>query len=142
MSFSAPPVDDHCSRIDRTVRRALVQELPEPLRRLYRSVLVTTMRQGLPVDPDALAVVLSVIDECAEEPSLVTCELVQQLLWYEIAAFCARSHIEVPIDCTEALFALVAIGVADETVPLRVKDPEKTFGVLNQLGFTTCQKPR
>ncbi len=133
MSFSAPPVHGDCARIDRTVRRALVEELPESLRQLYRSVLITTLREGLPADPDALAVVLSTLDERADDPLRINSEIVQQLLWFEIAAFCARSHLEVPGSCGAALFAVVAIGIAEEKVALRVEDPEAVFGALGAL---------
>ena len=133
MNFSAPPVDDGCRRIDRIVRRALVQELPVPLRQLYRSVLITTLSEGLPVDPDALAVLLSTLDECADDPMRINSALIEQLLWFEIAAFCARSQLQVPSGCAAALFAAVAIVMGDEAVSLRVEDPEAVFGVLSQL---------
>ena len=133
MSFSSPPVHDRTCRIDRLVRRTLVQELPAPLRQLYRTVLITTLGEGLPVDPDALAVLLSTLDECADDPMRIHSALVEQLLWFEIAAFCARNQLEVPSGCAAALFAAVAIAMGDETVPLRVENPEAVFGVLSQL---------
>lgn len=103
------------------------------LRRLYKHTLLTTLREGVPVDPTALVVVLSVIDDCATDPLYFCPESVEQLLWCEITSFCAQHEIQVPTGCGAALFAVLAIGSADERLGVRVEDPEVVFGVLNQL---------
>lgn len=119
--------------VDRTVRRTLTNELPLGLRRVYTRVLGHTLNQGVPVKPDALAVLLTVLDERFDEPLRFSPEMVEQLLWYEVAEFCAEHSLEAPIGCGEALFALVAISIADESLGARAEDPEAVFGVLRQL---------
>lgn len=113
----------------------MVNELPESLRRLYRRILVETLREGVPVCPDALAVLFSALDESAEDPLHIRCELVERLLWFEIASFCESNNLAVPAGCADALFATLAIGVAESGTGLRVEDPEAAFGVLSQLSL-------
>jgi len=115
------------------IRRALTGELPVQLRRVYRSVLEHTLSQGVPVDPSAVAVVLSVLDERCEDPLLFIPERIEQLVWFEVAEFCAENRITVPQRCVEALFAVMAISLADPTLGARAEDPEAVFGALAAL---------
>jgi len=115
------------------MRRTMVDELPASLRALYRRVLVETLRSGVPVDPGALAVVLSAFDECADDPERITSAVIERLLWFEIAVFCERHNLEVPSGCSSALFACVAIAVGDDRTPVRIEDPKAVFGVLDQV---------
>ena len=133
MSYSSPPIHVQRVPIDRAVRRAMVNELPESLRRLYRRILIETLREGVPVCPDALAVLFSALDESAEDPLHIRCELVERLLWFEIASFCESNNLAVPAGCADALFATLAIGVGESGSGLRVEDPEAAFGVLAEL---------
>lgn len=133
MSNNAASRSRQLAPIDRQSRRALANELPVSLRRIYKQTLLATLREGLPVDPDALVILLSVLDESAEDPLRFCPEFVEQLLWCEITSFCAEHEVHAPEGCGAALFAVLALGMADESFGVRVEDPEKVFGVLDQL---------
>ena len=100
---------------------------------MYRRVLEHTLKQGVPVQANALAVVLTVLDERFDEPLRFRAEMVEQLLWYEIAEFCAEHRLDAPKGCADALFAVIAISLADEQLGARAEDPEAVFGALRQL---------
>lgn len=134
MSKRAPSTHRRTTCLDRGRRRALANELPEPLRVVYRRVLATSLREGVPVDPSALVVILSVLDEICEDPLRFGAPLVEKLLWHEIATFCASNEIEMPSSCSEALFALLVIGHGDETLRIELDDAQSVFRVLSDLG--------
>jgi hypothetical protein len=97
---------------DRSVRRALLAELPVSLRRLHVSVLADTLANGVPVRPAALAVVLSAHDDLAEACLRFTSEHVNELLWCGIAEFCEDYGIAMPDGCAEALYSVLATASA------------------------------
>ena len=133
MSTHANTSRNAARTIDIELRRTLTAELPPALRRLYRRVLEETLAQGVPVDAGAVAVVLSVMDENFEDPLHFAPERMEELLWFAVTAFCDSFGLAVPGACAEALFAIVAIGLACPTIGANAKDPEAIFGVLRQL---------
>ena len=122
--------------IDRAVRRTLAAELPVPLRRVYGRVLEHTLREGVPVDADALAVVLSVMDERFDDPLCFEPERIEELIWFAIAAFCEANELSRPTRCVEALFAVVVIGLSDPALGAVAQDRKGCFAVLRQLSTT------
>lgn len=89
-------------------------QLTPTARRRRRDILVASLAAGRPVDADVLAVVMAVKAE--REDVAVECwtsELVWEMLWIDIAAWCERNGFEVPEGCPEALWALIN-HLADE----------------------------
>ncbi len=115
MSNTASTPDASTDRpIDPAARKALLGELPVVLRRVYTAVLEHTLANGAPVDPSSLVVVLSALDDALENPLDLRAEAMQELLWYGIGRFCADLGLSAPPGCGEALFATLAVTVADE----------------------------
>lgn len=114
-------------------RRALVAELPVVLRRMYRRVLVTTLREGVPVDASATVIVLSALDESYDDPMCFTAERVEELAWVHIGSFCAANMLAAPSQWDRALFSIMALAVADPSMGCDVEDPREVFHTLSQL---------
>lgn len=136
MSNHAPTTSPSDTNLERRRRRALVNELPEPLRLVYRRVLIVSLSQGVPIDPNALVVILCVLDEICEDPLRFTVPLVEKLMWHEVALFCMTHSIEMPTGSSEALFAVLAIGHGDDTLNVELEDPQAIFETLGTLAST------
>ena len=119
--------------IDRTIRKALLSELPVALRVQHVEVLAHTLRSGVPVSPAALVVVLSAHDDMAEAPLRFSAEHVQELLWFGLAEFCEDYGIAMPDGCQEALHALLSISVATDVLDTDGDSVGEVFAALRQL---------
>ena len=124
---------DDLRPLDRVARRTLTDELPPALRLAYRAVLEETMAAGVPVDPGALSVVLSTLDERSDEPLDFRAETVQELLWFAIAEFCESLGFVIPEGCHEALFAVLTILIADPRFDTSGDGAEVLFSAFREL---------
>ena len=119
--------------VDRTIRKALLSELPVILRSQHVEVLAHTLRNGVPVSPAALAVVLSAHDDMAVVPMRFTAEHVQELLWFGLTEFCEDYGIAMPEGCQEALHALLSISVATDVLDTDGDSVGEIFAAFRQL---------
>ncbi len=119
--------------VDRTIRRALLNELPAVLRSQHVEVLAHTLQSGVPVSPAALVVVLSAHDDMADAPLRFSAEHVQELLWFGLAEFCEDYGIAMPDGCQEALHALLSISVATDVLDTDGDSVGEVFAALRQL---------
>jgi len=108
----APPSLPDARVVDRSVRRALMSDLPAELRDVRRIVLSDTMANGVPVRPSALCVVLAAHDDLADGPLRFTAAHVEELLWCGLSEFCEDVGLEMPGGCPEALHAVLAAASA------------------------------
>ncbi len=133
MSHSASPDSTTGRTVDSAARKALVAELPPVLRRVYTAVLEHTLASGAPADPAALVIVLSALDELSEDPLDFRAEAVQELLWFGISQFCADLRLVAPTRCTEALFATVALTIADDRFATGGDPLPEVFAAMREL---------
>ncbi len=119
--------------VDRGHRRALVDELEPATRALHVEVLRVTLAEGVPVNPGALAIVLSAHDERAPQPLLFTANDVTELLWFGVAEFCEEYGLEVPAGCSDALHAVLAIGDATGQLHPDSDSPRTLFNAFREL---------
>lgn len=119
--------------LNRAARRALLDELPLPVRSLHIEVLRRTLAEGIPVNPAALVVVLSAHEDLADEALVFSADHVNELLWFAIAEFCEDFNLVMPDGCSEALHAVLAIGVALDALHPASDPASKLFGAFRQL---------
>jgi len=120
-------------RVDRSHRRALLHELDDRTRSLHVSVLSHTLAEGVPVNPSALAVVLSAHDDLANETLCFSAEHVTELVWCGIADFCDDYGLAMPDGCSEALHAVLAIGTATSAFSPRSDPSADLFSAFREL---------
>jgi len=120
-------------RLDRDARKALVAELPAELRRVYTAVLEQTLLSGAPVDPGALVVVLSALDDQGDDALTYRSSSLQALCWFGVTEFCADLGLATPPGCAEALFATVAITIADARFPTAGDPQADVFAALREV---------
>lgn len=120
-------------------RRILVAELPPALRCLYSRVLATTLGEGVPVAPNATAVLLSTLDESYDDPMRFTKGRIEELVWFRLDEFCQRNALLIPKGWERALFATLAIAAGDPAVGCRVEDPREVFNAISQLTGITLE---
>lgn len=123
------------ARTHNVVMRALVDELPTDLRRLRVATLADTLANGVPVDPFALTVVLSALDETCVEPLLITRSQVEELLWIGIERFCGQAGIPTPAGCAPALHAALAYALASDQLVPGSDSTVQLFAPLHEMGF-------
>lgn len=115
------------------LRRGLRDSLPAPLRDLYRTVLVDTLRNGVPVSASALVIVLGAHGATSNEPLVFTAEHVEQLLWFAIDDFCEDRDLVVPKGCLEALHAVLATAATSSLLSSQSDQPGELFRALDGL---------
>ena len=133
MSHSASPDTSTGRTVDSTARKALVAELPPVLRRVYTAVLEHTLASGAPVDPAALVIVLSALDDLSDDPLAFRAEAIRELLWFGIAQFCADLGLVAPPRCAEALFATAALTIADDRFATTGDPLPEVFAAMREL---------
>ena len=99
------PTNETDVAVDAAARRLLKRELTAEVSRLYGTVLASSFRNGTPVSPNALVIVLSAHLDLAEAPLVFTSEHIQELLWFGIEELCEDLGFVVPAGCVEALGA-------------------------------------
>ena len=114
-------------------RREMRNGLPHDLRVLYRAVLIDTIRNGVPVDPSALAVVLAAHHSIADEPLAFTGEHVEQLLWFGIHEYCEDLGIVTPSGCFDALHAALATATASSLLARQSDPARQLFSAMDSL---------
>lgn len=122
-------------RAHNRVMRALVSELPAELRRLRVDTLAHTLANGVPVDPRALTIVLSALDETCGESLLLTRATVEQLLWIGIEQFCTSAELETPAGCVEALHAAVAVADGTKLLAPESDSTPQLFRPFQEMGL-------
>lgn len=123
--------------LNRSTRRALLSELPAEVRELHVAVLRHSLADGIPVNPAALVAVLSAHHDLVDTALLFSAEHVNELLWFAIAEFCEDFGLVMPDGCSEALHAVLAIGVALEVLASNSDSPAELFGAFHQLAVAT-----
>lgn len=132
-STAKPPTAPSPKAIDRTVRRAIVAELPIELRVLRRRVLTETMANGVPVRPAALCAVLAAHNDVADAPLTFTAEHIEELLWYGVNDYCEDIGLVIPVGCAEALHAVLATASALDFFDANSDPIADVFGAFHQL---------
>ncbi len=127
-----PPVPS-VKPVDRAMRRALLAELPQELRAVRMIVLRDTLANGIPVRPEALAVVLAAHHDLAESALTFTAAHVQELLWFGVSEFCDDLGLELPDGCPEALHAFLAVVCAGELLDAASDPVTEVFAAFHQL---------
>ena len=127
-----PPVAE-ANPVDRATRRALVAELPSELRAVRMTILRDTLANGVPVRPEALAVVLAAHHDLADSALTFTAEHVQELLWFGVSEFCEDLGLELPNGCPEALHAFLAVVCAGELLDEASDSITEVFAAFHQL---------
>ena len=127
-----PPVPT-AKPVDRDTRRALVAELPEQLRSVRLTVLRDTLANGVPVRPEALAVVLAAHHDLADSTFTFTAAHVQELLWFGVSEFCEDLGLELPDRCPEALHAFLAVVCVGELLDEASDSVTEVFAAFHQL---------
>ena len=114
-------------------RREIKDGLPVCLRELYHAVLLDTLRNGVPVRADALAVVLGAHCSLVDEPLAFTGEHVEQLLWFGIDDYCEDEGVITPVGCHQALHAALATAAASSLLSRSADEPRELFDALDSL---------
>ena len=122
--------------VSHAVRKALLGELPVELRGVHVEVLSETLRTGVPVRPAALAVVLATHYDLTDTPLTFTAAHVQELLWCGLSEFCEDYSLILPEGCTEALHALMSIGVETRLLDTGTDSLGDVFAAFREL--TAC----
>jgi len=120
-------------QVDRDMRRALVAELPEELRAVRLTVLRDTLANGVPVRPEALAVVLAAHHDLADSALTFTAAHVQELLWFGVSEFCEDLGLGLPDGCPEALHAFLAVVCAGDLLDETSDSVTEVFAAFHQL---------
>ncbi|MDH4170341.1 MAG: hypothetical protein OEW42_12205 [Acidimicrobiia bacterium] len=77
-------------------------------RSLRGRALETALAHGIGLDADSVTVVLAAHAWCEElTPGMWTAAVVRQLLWLDVAAWCAEFEVELPAAAATALWAVV-----------------------------------
>jgi hypothetical protein len=127
-----PPVPT-TKPVDRVVRRALVAELPDELRAVRMTVLRETLASGVPVHPEALAVVLAAHHDFADSVLTFTASHVEELLWFGVSEFCEDLGLDLPDGCPAALYAILAVVCAGELLDAASDPVTEVFAAFHQL---------
>jgi len=127
-----PPVPT-TKPVDRVIRRTLVAELPDELRSVRVAVLRETLANGVPVRPEALAVVLATHHDLADSPLRFTASHVEELLWFGLSEFCEDLGLDLPNGCPEALHAFLAVVCAGDLLDDASDSVTEVFAAFNQL---------
>ncbi|NNC80611.1 MAG: hypothetical protein HKN94_10710 [Acidimicrobiales bacterium] len=137
MNSIAPFTPRACRSTRRFARdedmRALVHELPAGLRDLRLATLTESMRNGVPINPWALTVLLAAHADRVDDPMVWMVDDVETLLWHAITDFVTERGLRPPEDCGSALHACLAAAVREELLEPGSDCTRHLFVAVNRL---------